>query len=729
MAWKRCASLIAVSGVLAIEAGDAAYAQVLPSEQAQGQSYPSDIIVTAQKRSQNVQDVPIAIDVLGAEQLEEMRITRPQDLQTATPGLLIQQFNGANIKVSIRGVGSDSISGTQSSDSVAAHIDGFYLGFAAAAMARLFDLDRVEVLKGPQGTLYGRNASGGVINTITRAPGDTFGGNAEFSYGSFNTVRWNAAVDLPIAEGAGIRFSTAGASGDGFIDNVVDDRKFGEEEWRAVRARGAFDLTESLRLDLLAMYIKDDGTQILPVLIPGQIGAAAVPDFYSTRVNRPVQAFTKDVVVAATLTYDINDQLSAKSITGYMDHSDYVDVDNSLLETVFPGTRFELGYDYKQFSQELQFLYNSDNINAIVGAVYVWNEGFENRYTSFGNFAVSPDIRFTQFRQRRDSSDAYAIFGDVTVSVTDRFKLIGGLRYNIEEKDAQFSDTAINALGSGKQKFKNLTGRFVAQFEPTPDQLIYASVSRGFKAGIIGLGQTLDQIAEINDVRPETIWAYELGAKGSYFDRRLTVNLAAFYYDYRNLHVVFNSGDFLSSPPRIGFSFGNAPKATIYGLDASVQVRPVDGLTFTANANWLPRARYDDYVQSPINDFSGNRIVRSPKLSALFAIDYRFAVGPLGDIITRAEMTHRSATFYNPNNRIEPFSLADGTVNPNRFQNQRLGSLDLFNATVRYEHDGGRWALFVRGRNITGEKYITYPVTPAYPGLPREVDVGVSFRF
>jgi iron complex outermembrane receptor protein len=214
----------------------------------------SEVVVTARKIAEDPQDVPMSVQVLSGEYLDESRTTRLHELQFAIPGLVVNTIGMFGVGMSMRGISDQSIAGL----SVAPHMNGVYLGDANAAIARLFDIERIEVLKGPQGTLYGRNATGGSINVITRAPQNSPDSEIEVAFGSFETTRAQGYLNLPLSNSA-MRFAFIASEGDGYIRNSVDNRRFGEDDYWGLRGSYRIDVGDALHVDVMAQHIRDDG--------------------------------------------------------------------------------------------------------------------------------------------------------------------------------------------------------------------------------------------------------------------------------------------------------------------------------------------------------------------------------------------------------------------------------------------------------------------------------------
>jgi iron complex outermembrane receptor protein len=340
-----------------------AFSQATLESAAEGDAL-EEVIVTARKVEESLQDVPMSVQVLSADFLDEADVSRFYELQFNIPGLVVNSLglNGAGF--ALRGVGDQG----GSSLSIATHLDGVYLGRSNLALVRMFDLERIEVLKGPQGTLYGRNATGGSINFITRAPQDEFGAEIETAYGSYDTIRAQGHVNVPF-ENSAFRLSFIGSEGDGYIQNSIDNRAFGESDFWGVRAALRVNVTGKLLVDLVAQYVRDDGASGELWLPPPQF-LLDPDDIRLTTVTLPNPYLISESGNASlNVEYDLGFAM-LHSITGYA-NNEVRDLDDCAGLPVFKGcVRSGDPVEYEQWSQEIQLVSESGRLGWLVGAYW-----------------------------------------------------------------------------------------------------------------------------------------------------------------------------------------------------------------------------------------------------------------------------------------------------------------------------------------------------------------------
>jgi iron complex outermembrane recepter protein len=627
-----------------------------------------------------------------------------------------------------------------------------FLPQSGQALARLFDVERIEVLKGPQGTLYGRNANAGVINLISRVPTEETGGYAQISYGSFDTVRGEGAVNLRLADNQALRLSAAGASGDGYIRNVLDNRTLADNDYYAgrLRYRGTFDATT---IDLTVQYVHDSSQNDAAVTparrsaLPRVLTSRAV-GFYDTLINVPTSQSRDDLVGALQIDVDLG-SVGIKSITGATYFKNKLRADSSLADEVVPtgfGTGLQSGHS---FSEELT-LYGQDT------SVFDWRAGLYYTYSQVKEFrsnvtagAPNPNNDFFDDFLLNQSGNAYAVFGDIGWQVTDTLKLTVGGRYNREDKRQEQAETfgifqpvgvARNCtavtpgtfetcFSSDEQRkaWNGVTARAGVDWKVTSDNLLYASYGRGFRSGaiggIIGLDNFFDRAfggdgrLPLTPLNPEKVDAFEIGSKNSFADGRFVLNVAAFYTEFKD--QLFTATD-----PAQNFRVieGNLGLSRIKGVDILASAELFTGFRLSANAEFLEaKVRELSALVSP--DIAvGNRLPRAPKFSSAISADWRIDVGA-GAIDLRAEYNHKSFHFLNLQN-----TLSQPSVN-------------LVNLSARYETSADR-GLYVFGnlRNLTGEKYLVAGGVPnplpgpnfggqARPGEPFTFEIGGGFKF
>lgn len=663
-----------------------------------------EVVVTARRIKEGIQDIPMSVQALSGEYLDESRTTRLQELQFAIPGLVINTIGMFGAGFSMRGVGNQQIGGT----SVAPHLNGVYLDDANLAIARMFDLERIEVLKGPQGTLYGRNASGGSMNFITRAPADTRDAGLELAYGSFETVRAQGHLNLPMGKAAA-RIAFITSDGDGYIRNSVDDRRFAEDDYWGVRGSLRVAATENLQIDVMAQSIRDDGA-VGDLWLPNLEFLPDPKDIHLTAVT-----FENPYLHSKVENFDVNIEYelgfaTLRSISGYA-RSEVRNVDDCgggfpFLEGC---VRSALPNETEQWSQELQLVIpGSRGISGIVGAYYADADG-ALEFVLFRPAAV-PALRNNARFDTRDP--AFALFGQATAQLAGGWSTTAGVRLGWEEHRMSTIGTGFEdspTLLVGKVDSDEVSWRFDLSYEISDDALAYVSVSTGYKSG--GFDINLDSEGGLDEFAPEELLALEAGSKTRWFDGRLTLNGAAFYYDFTNLQVgttvLEDDGDFV-------LGVNNATKAALYGIDAETDFQISERWSVQGGVVWLGKSEFVEYVNDELGDvLSGNDLVRSPEWSINAAVEYEQPLRDVGGLSARVEYSYRSDFYYTAEN--DPLFAQDG--------------FGLLNAFVRFDAVSGRWYTFASGRNLTDEDYFNQVYLQASPGYPDTYEVGFGYRF
>jgi iron complex outermembrane recepter protein len=661
-----------------------------------------EIVVTARKIEENPQQVPMSIQALSGQFLDEVDLSRLYELQFNIPGLVVNTVGLFGGGFSLRGIASQGGTGPP----VAAHVDGIYLGSSHLALARMFDLERIEVLKGPQGTLYGRNATGGTINFITRRPEDGFSGALEGSYGSFSTVRAQGHVNVPLQGGA-FRLAFIASDGDGYIRNSVDDRRFGEQDYWGLRASLRLEPGDALRLDLMAQHVRDDGaaselwTRRPDLLVdPRDIRLATV-----TLAN-PHLVIENDLL-GATVEHELG-FATLRSISGYA-RNEMRNLDDCAGQANLQGcVRGDGPARYEQWSQEIQLvLGGTDTIHGLVGANF-----FEADSAShFHQFL--PLVNPNPLNDSRSTSreTAGALFGQVTLEFAARWSLTGGLRLSREKHRETTIGTGIQdspTLLVGSHESDDLSWRLDLGYAATEDVLLYAGVSTGYKSG--GLITRPLRNGQPDHFGPENLLAYELGGKSQWLDRRLTLNAAVFYYDFDDLQV--STTTFVGD--QLVFEVDNAARAELYGIDADGAFELSDQVAVSAGIVWLPKREFTSFRDDRTGDtLSGNKLVRAPESSGNAAIIYRRPLRSRAGFSARLEYNYRSSHYFTKENN--PLYAQDG--------------FGLLNLLLRLEAADGQWYLFLSGRNLTNERYFNQVFLQSNPGYPDTYEIGAGFRF
>ena len=627
------------------------------------------IVVTAQRREQSLLDVPIAISAVGGETLATKGITNSANLQSAVPNLQISSpYGSTQPNFSLRGISVANEYNSNQASPVGVYLDDVYLANRTAHGMGLFDLDRVEVLRGPQGTLFGRNTTGGAINFITRAPSlSGTEGYGELGYGRFNTWTAQAALETTLVEDhVGLRVAGNLVNGDGQMKNVApgardpyaQDTLQGRAMLRIKPGDGALDIK------LKAYGGRDRGTG---TAVHGFAPFRSGLGFFETNENRIGKANTDAWGFSANIAYEINDKLTFTSITSR--DGGKQDLDQAADGSPIDILQIRWQSDYDQFSEEARFNYSSDAISLVAGAFYGWDRVVTDNRFNIGS-ALAPGVDggfFQHYNQRRSST---ALFAQGDVELARSLTLTLGARYTWDR--ATYKDgyaylfaggvddpmtplaTTVPCAGvpgtcaydpdarfSLKGGNNALTGRVALSYKTDGGALIYASYNRGYRSGAFN-GGGYTSSAGISYIDPEKVNAFEVGAKGR-IAGMLTLSGAAFYYDYKNQQVQD------TRPGPVSFLV-NAPKSEVYGgeIEASAKVSPM--LSLNASVGYL-HARYKTLaLQGTVLD--GNRLPFAPSWTVQASADITPYNGSAGKLTISPSVAYFSQQYFSPFNAV-----------------------------------------------------------------------------
>ncbi len=639
---------------------------------AQQRAVLDEIIVTAQKRAESLQEVPIAVSAFDADSLRLSGVATLDDISHRTPGLTMGRFNAVQPQIFIRGIGStdQSASGDQS---VGVFIDGVYMGRTGFVDLDFFDLERVEVLRGPQGTLYGKNVVGGAINLITERPSETFDARIEGSIGNFDRRSLRALVSGPLAETLAGKLSLSWTERDGYATSATTGRKLSDEDNVTVRGSLLFTPRDDLDLLVTADYSRDRlagnnreclGEQFIffPWFAPGSPFAPSPcsPDPFLN--EKTVDGFQDRNVggMSATLTWDSN-LGEVTSITAWRkgDYEIQEDFSGSDAPLVVRNAIDEI----EQFSQELRLADATEDgrFNWLVGA-YGYRadiERVENNDFS-GNdvpialllLQVPPGTvpSFNTFYFQENKTTSYAVFGQGTWAFTDDVNLTVGARYTYEKKEADIRGAGFDPTGgflaapydiSASKSWNAFTPKVTVDWRPSDEVMLYFSVADGFKSGGFN-GTAPDGIAASTPFDQEEARQFELGLKSELFDRRLRANLTAFHIDYDDLQVFQ-----LVDGARL--IVDNAADARSRGIELEMLAQLSSALTLSGHYAYLD-TEYKDFINEAGLDFSGNTLTRAPKHSYNIGATYRADLDARLGLTLHAEYSYRSRVFYDPSN-------------------------------------------------------------------------------
>ncbi|WP_165186513.1 TonB-dependent receptor [Caulobacter soli] len=720
----------AATGAIATAFAAGAYAQATNNTELE------QVVVTAQRREQSAQDVGIALSVISGEQLAARGVTNVNQLQYQTPSLEVTPaFGGGQPQFRLRGVGFDDYA-TNNTPTVGVYVDEVAYPVPAATQGVLYDIDRVEVLRGPQGTLYGRNTTGGAINFITNRPTDHLSAGVTAEYGRFDSAKVEGFVSGPISDTLKGRLSAVTEQGGAWQKNRVTGEKLGDADRSAVR--GQLDWTPTDKVDVLASahYGRDksDGQGLYLLNVPGQVGDTK----YNATGWGPSATFAALAGVSPGEKPSRDNESGGGSITANVDLgfakltsiSSYEKLKRRELNDWDAKSTSESdtfwGSDVDVYSQEVRLASkDAGPLNWVAGAYYSHQKLDETFLTDFTQSLGF--ITNTSYSQKVESISG---FGQGEYAITPRFKAILGLRYEHEERDLENFATKIGGAplftnGDRHTSLNELSGKAGVEFQADDNVLLYANVSRGVKSGGFTVYNS-PQADQINAFKPEVLWAYETGFKGD-LARNLRLNGSVFYYDYRDqqvLGVVINPAN-----GAIG-RITNAPKSEIYGGELELQWTPFHGLQITQTASYKKGSykTFDDVdassaVQDPVTHlWSAKTIDKSgvaldfPRISYGGTVSYTWAVG---------DFDVQAATDYAYRDKSPSFLGTEYTV----------ASYWLANANLTIQPKDGPWSLGLWGRNIFNEKYdVTrnYFLTSAKVGAagrPATYGVRASYAF
>lgn len=693
----------AASGVAAPEAP--ATAQVSPATDAPYQ----DIVVTAQRRSENKQDVPVTLTVLSGAQIEDARIQSVQDLVTRTPGFGFDTYPASEPRLSIRGVGS-SARGAGGDPSVALFIDEVYYGRPAAIVFETYDVERVEILKGPQGTLFGRNVAGGAVSVVTTPPSLTaFDASAEATYGNYNRADGAGFVNVPLADGtAALRVTGTYRRHDGYVDRIVNGEKQGavdDQDSAYGRIQLRVEPATNFQIDLKADYARDrgagPGNRVLLDTGDGGLSGLFVPntDRYENAATFDGRQDRDTWGLRSGINWDLP-FASVRYIGSYRElyyHSFY-DFDGGAAPEGFPAVGIQGGNNERTsfYSNEVQLRSSQDSAFSWVAGLYQYHaQTFRDQpsqLTFDGEIGVFDTVA------QNASADSKAVYGDVTIPITDTVNVFGGVRYTWDKKSVRTTgntnepgtfftvgdpDTPGFYVASANDRWNAPTWRGGADWHITSDLMVYASVSRGFKSG--GYQDTpVDSADARTSVPPEFATNYEFGQRGAFFDHHLIWNNTVYYTKYTDLQTRILTG--------FGYRADNA-SAEIYGLESELTLR-FGGFVLGSSYAYT-HARYTDFPTEAdgVNvNYAGNQLTRVPEHKVTVSPAYKFTLGSGATLLVSGDYAYEGRIYDDHNN------LPPAIRSPTNF----------FDARAVFTTADKHWSLSVWGKNITNEKTRTY---------------------
>jgi iron complex outermembrane receptor protein len=671
-----------------------ALSTALAAEAPEGESTLKEIIVTAQKRAQSLQSVPLSVSALDEDALRAADVVRLDTVKALVPSFHVGQTQ-AYFFTSIRGVGDTNFS-IVSDPAVPFYVDGLYYPRANGPNAVLFDVDRIEVLRGPQGTLYGRNATGGVVNVIPKQPGSEFGGDLSLQVGNYDAVRVTGAVDLPLSDRVQTRIAGIYNSRDGYTDNLPTtpggDDTIDRVDDIAVRGIMKIEASEDLHLRFASSYFKGNGGSVAQKYIgphpgtPAYVGTTPNPtDPHEIYNDGRSHVDLEDVTFFAESALDIG-AVTWSTQLGYLDQSAHrlADIDGS--ERFIQNSEALVETDLATVESRLAGEHGA--LQWLAGVFYL-TEDARNVIES-----ATPTGPFLRINAAENTSAA--VFGEGTLALTDRLSVTLGARHTRDDKEgssitlAQPGNPPNPPPASADLSFKETTWRVGTEFSLAPGKLLYATISKGYKAGGFNF-------VEATPYRPENLTSYEIGAKTTFPEQSLVLNVAAFHYDYEDLQL--NQLTPPVPPAVIGtVQVTNAASTRTYGAEIEFNWSPIGQLELAGFVAWLDAKfqtfRNDDsrIPGTLFEDLAGNRPAFSPPWSVSVIASYPFNL-PGG-----YELTPRLIQYWQDNSSLREFNRDIEQV-PAYFKTDL--SLDLTSP-------GGRWTLGAFVNNAGDEDVLNY---------------------
>lgn len=658
-----------------------------------------EIIVTARKRAESLQEAPVSVTAFTAETMASQGVEDVTDVALRTPGMQYGSFGDVKLSpTSLRGIIGNA--GSAGADpAVGYYVDEVFVGQGAGASLDLFDIERVEVLRGPQGTLFGRNTIGGVINITTKRPSRTFEAEAMAAYGNYDYRRAAVSVSGPLGERVSAKLAVSGRQRDGVSHNVVLDRDVNTVgDWSA-RGQVLFELWQGADLLLTAEHREVDQEPLVfetlsyddARTLPGVLDMLGLPrntDPYDYRVqaDSPSEERLEGQGYAATFRTGLGG-VRLTNVLSYRTHEYYsrTDTDRSPLRIIYDGDP----EDVWRFSEELRLEGEVGPVEWVAGLYYYRQESKNQSFVEVGadlaDLLGEPSLAGLMAGSDAElDTTSKAAFASLTWNVTPQLDVTVGGRYTRDKKRIDYTqsdplgllggDAAIRAGDSWSEFTPNLNIRY----RPNDDVMLYGTVSKGFKSG--GFNDALGDADGIA-FDPEKLWNYELGLKAEMFDRRVALNVAAYYMDWSDIQISQDDPRTTIFDPIIL----NAGAAHSQGVEVEVFARPTERWTIGGNVS-IQEAEYDR-GELP----SGEPLKKIPFAPAYTVSLNAEHVVPLasGELALFGEVLRRGTTYLTTDN--DP----DGKVSP----------YTLLNARVTWRAPGERWSLALWGKNLTDETY------------------------
>jgi|TARA_B110000971_G_scaffold214433_1_gene246494 iron complex outermembrane receptor protein len=705
-----------------------------------------EVLVTAEKRSESLQDLSQAITVLDGDDLDTQQISSFVDLSAIAPGVNIAKNEGFKTVITIRGVGNEANQNAIANPSVSYHLDGIYVASPFALQTDFLDLERIEVLRGPQGTLFGQNSTGGAINVITQAPtvDDSFG-KADLTLGDYGLVKARAAYNLPLSDSLAVRASIISNSRDGFTDNLTLGQDLDDANSVSARVRVLYEPRENFRANFTAQIFDEDrnGAAQKGLLDP-------TPNARELRQDSRADYELTSELYSVVLEWDL-EAFSIKSLTSYQNDDVLINRDNDRndLAVLAPFAQLPSVYvpetnKQKTVTQEINLISGDPlfgKMDWVAGVFYLNTEveisirelldfnfnGTFDPYTLDQVFAFDDDAEIGFISDSKPERDSTSIYGQGTWNFNDEWRAVFGLRYTEDEVYSAvtnfFGRTGTDIIEMDSEK---VTGRLVLEHDFNDSTMGFASYTRGFKPGGSNLTYGLESVVAPVVVLPtfdeEIVDAFEVGLKTDLADGRVRLNAAAFFYDYEGLQYQ------ATDPEVFQGGVGNIPESEIFGAELELSAFLSDSVILDVRLAWLDTEitadhlaldnvqseaagnaligqgfnLFSDQIQvarsAAVQNVNGNELAKTPEFTGNIALNWNKNI-TAGEVNSSLQYTYRGEFKH----RIFNNAVTD-----------TVPSYDVIDLIVGFRPEGKDWRVELIAKNLTDEDGVNARFTDVF---------------
>ena len=681
-----------------------------------------EVMVTAQKRDQSSQEVPIAITAISSADIERMGANELKDVQFSTPNLTITGNNPNQQSYGIRGI-SDKGRNAGYDQRLGVYVDGVWVGKGAASNQSTLDIESVEVLRGPQGTLFGKNTVAGAISINTKKPGDEFAGFISADVGNYDYRDITASINVPLSDSVKAKVSVNKSDRDGYIENIFLGKDFNNLDSVAGRAQVLWEVSEQTEVYFTADHYENESRWVASEQIPEFENVPEAKPPYVVSMDEP-NTFDVDGVggVSMTISHELDSGFEVTSISAYRyEELNYVGSDQDYTASPIAASTYD--EESSLFSQELRLSSPADeNFNYVVGLYYL-NQTIEAMGGShlFHTYFINHDEEV--------GVESYAAFVHANYQLTESLQLTAGVRYTNESKDVDYfieDDTGffvspttgvyVSDSYIGDRSSSDVSPKISLNWFASEDIMVYGGYSKAFKSG----GYNTDWIASLQgfEFDDESVDAYELGIKTTLLDGRLRLNAAAFYSNHSDYQVQAQTP--IEATGGSTLTILNADKLTSQGFEMDFQFLATDWLRFWGSYGYsdVEFVKFDGCTKNGLigQDCAGNQPADSPKMNFNFGGELTFAMGE-GEVFANVHYFWRDEMYSNPGNDAN-------TLNP---------AYNELSGRIGWRND--QWTVFLWGKNLTGEEKQIYTVpsflqaNTAVYNMPRTYGVSVKWYF